>query len=94
MTAEQIAADPNFADNLRGIQNYVRVMQNDLREKFHVCLHEGGNAMRIRACGEDVEYHRPYVRSMGDSLWVRCHRRATKSWDHSRKRRCTSQAHS
>jgi len=65
MTAEQIAAEPTFADKLRGIENYVRFMETDLRTKFHVCLHEGGHVTQMRRYGVEPDYHGPYIGSDG-----------------------------
>jgi len=65
LTAEQIAAEAGFPDRLARFQIRCDKLERDIREKFRLCLHEGGHAMYFRRFGHDVCLHGPHFKYDG-----------------------------
>jgi hypothetical protein len=68
LTEEQKNAEPDFDKTLARFQRQYDDLAQDVREKFRLCLHEGGHAMYFRRFGVDVNFHGPHVEAHKDGI--------------------------
>jgi hypothetical protein len=61
LTPEEKNAVQNWEEQVAIFQRQCDERTKDKRERFRLCLHEGGHAQQDRRLGWDVEFHGPYV---------------------------------